>query len=309
MAHLEQQLASTPLELKSPDHVYDYVTDTWREVDVAVRARVGTEERLIIFECRDRSRVEDVTWIEQLATKQRSVRANAVVAVSSAGFSAAARRLADHESITLREISRLAAGELFEWLGARELCLRLRRLEMHRVSLDLDPESEESVQLSQDAVAALNSASMESLILRRKQSGEFASLGDLWRTIRELPFERSLGPGERQNVRLNLNYSNPDDRFQIETDTEPIDIVKATIYGTFWYTDELVPTQQAFRYREAGEVIAENARISLPLESGTVELSLGRSFQPGYLWVFTDSRDERTGRPLSIATEVIELNG
>src|SRR5438067_2031044 len=59
-----------------------------REVDVAVRVSAGSVELLVIFECRGRRRVEDVIWIEQLATKRSTLGAHAIIGVSSSGFSA-----------------------------------------------------------------------------------------------------------------------------------------------------------------------------------------------------------------------------
>lgn len=74
-------------DVKSPDFFPDRVTGQQREVDVSVTMELGSELTVVVFECRDRRDRQDVTWIEQLATKARDIEVDRVVAVSSSGFS------------------------------------------------------------------------------------------------------------------------------------------------------------------------------------------------------------------------------
>jgi hypothetical protein len=83
IARIERAIAPSGAELKSPDQLPDKVTGELREVDVSIRYKVGTCPILITIECRDRSKVEDVTWIEQLAEKKRFIGASMTLAVSS----------------------------------------------------------------------------------------------------------------------------------------------------------------------------------------------------------------------------------
>src|ERR1043165_2179805 len=92
------------IAIKSPDNLLDKVTGGTREVDVSIRSKVGSSEILVILECRDRGAPQDVTWIEQLATKRDDVGANKAVAVSSSGFSEHAINKAKSKSIDLRTI-------------------------------------------------------------------------------------------------------------------------------------------------------------------------------------------------------------
>ena len=82
VAHLETFLGPQGAEIQSPDYLPDRVTGERREVDISIRLHVGSAPVLVIAECRDRSRVEDVTWIEQLASKRDDVGAAKAIAVS-----------------------------------------------------------------------------------------------------------------------------------------------------------------------------------------------------------------------------------
>src|SRR5205823_8277515 len=74
VARLEHLLAGhEELTIESPAHLPGKYSGTSREVDVAVRGRLGSHAVVVIMECRDRSATEDVTWIEQLATKRSDV--------------------------------------------------------------------------------------------------------------------------------------------------------------------------------------------------------------------------------------------
>ena len=94
VTRIEGALAPAGATIRSPDHIADIFTGELREVDVSIRHRVGSVTLLITIECRDRTRAEDVTWIEQLATKQTHIGAAHTIAVSSTGFSAPAMKAA-----------------------------------------------------------------------------------------------------------------------------------------------------------------------------------------------------------------------
>jgi hypothetical protein len=66
VARVEQAMAPSGAEVKSPDRIPDKVTGQLREVDASIRYKVGTCPVLITIECRDRRSIEDAQWIEQL---------------------------------------------------------------------------------------------------------------------------------------------------------------------------------------------------------------------------------------------------
>jgi hypothetical protein len=104
VARIEGALVPVGPVIKSPDRLRDIFTGELREVDVSIRCRAGSVDLLITVERRDRARIEDVTWIEQLATKQRHIGAACTIAVSSAGFSQPALAAAKVHGISTRMI-------------------------------------------------------------------------------------------------------------------------------------------------------------------------------------------------------------
>lgn len=118
VAKIEGVLAPQGAQVKSPDKVPDYASHSrrLRDVDASIRYRVGTVDVLITVECRARSRSQDVAWIEQLVTKKSSIRASKTIAVSSRGFSDAAKEVARRHDIDIRVISEIEPEQIRSWL-------------------------------------------------------------------------------------------------------------------------------------------------------------------------------------------------
>jgi hypothetical protein len=87
VSRIEQAVCPQGVIVKSPEWIIDNVTGRKRQIDATIRFKVGTASILIVIECRKRDDVvEDVTWIEQLATKSKDVGAAKTIAVSDCGF-------------------------------------------------------------------------------------------------------------------------------------------------------------------------------------------------------------------------------
>jgi hypothetical protein len=123
VAELERVLGPTDVVITSPDYIVGRESGSRREVDISLRARVGSAQILVIAECRDRQEVQDVTWIEQLATKKEDVGANKAIAVCLEGFTSGAQNLAAARQIDLRTITTVTDPEVFGWLGMRTLAV------------------------------------------------------------------------------------------------------------------------------------------------------------------------------------------
>src|SRR5438876_12200526 len=123
IARIEKAIAPSGAEVRSPDHIVDNVTGQLQEVDASIRYKVGTCPILITIECRDRSSIEDVRWIEQLAEKKRSIGASMTLAVSSSGFSDPAMKKASAVDIEIRTLSDMAAEDFRQWLAVQHVVL------------------------------------------------------------------------------------------------------------------------------------------------------------------------------------------
>jgi hypothetical protein len=121
VSRIEGALAPVGAIIRSPDRIPDLLTGEPREVDVSIRHRVGSVQLLVTVECRDRGRSEDVTWIEQLATKRDHIGAAHTIAVSSTGFSGPAILAAKRHGISTRIIGELSDTDMREWIDEVEI--------------------------------------------------------------------------------------------------------------------------------------------------------------------------------------------
>jgi hypothetical protein len=112
VARAEQLLAPKGANIKSPDYIPDLVTGQKREVDASIRFQVGSVPILITIECRERTAIQDDTWIEQLATKREKIGAAKTIAVSATGFTQPATKSAQHYGIELRRIDDITDSEI-----------------------------------------------------------------------------------------------------------------------------------------------------------------------------------------------------
>jgi hypothetical protein len=70
---VERSFADEGISVQRRARIPDVDSGQLREVDVLLEGTLGSAQLRVIVECRDRAAAADVTWIEQLATKRRSV--------------------------------------------------------------------------------------------------------------------------------------------------------------------------------------------------------------------------------------------
>ena len=95
-----------------------------REVDASLRHMVGTAEILVTVESRDHARRQDVTWIEQLHSKQQGIGASRTIAVSSKPFSPEAESVAESLGIETRVLSAVQDSDIGHWAHLLEVALQ-----------------------------------------------------------------------------------------------------------------------------------------------------------------------------------------
>ena len=117
VARIEADAGPRGAIVKSLDRVRCMLTGRMREVDATIRTSAGTAEILVTIECRRRTKVQDVTWLEQLATKRSSIGADRTIAVSLSGFSPEAEVVARRLGLTLRRIADVRPEDLASPLG------------------------------------------------------------------------------------------------------------------------------------------------------------------------------------------------
>ena len=110
VARIERAIGPMRAIVASPDYVNDLITGELREVDAAIRLQKDMPP-IRVLECRDRAKVQDVMWIEQLVTKCRD-HGVPTTAVSSSGFSKPSVIKASHYGIETRRISEVTQDEM-----------------------------------------------------------------------------------------------------------------------------------------------------------------------------------------------------
>ena len=206
VARIEADASPLGLTVKSPDRIRCKITGRLREVDASVRAGVGTATVLMTIECRKRRPKQDVTWIEQLATKKTNIGAVHTIAVSSSGFSDEAKALAAHHGIDLRHASEVSAAEINKLLRIDFVLFNHKRCSVARVGVrlfrSLDWKMPDPQQV--DLVLPLTTHPYAP-IFKNTETGRTWSVNDLWHQIQETtdPFagiERGTGPEVRTAV-------------------------------------------------------------------------------------------------------------
>jgi len=201
VARIEEDSRPLGWVVRSPDRIRCKITAKFREVDASIRIPSEHSAKLIIVECRERSSRQDVTWIEQLATKKKNLGADTVIAVSSKGFSTDALKLAVHYEIQLRtlgEISLAGINPLIKKIDfvlfphARIAVLKIACRRFRSLNWTIPKESDFDFELPEDT-------STTNHIFRNTETGHTWSLNDMWLQINEAfnPFQYVPRSGRR----------------------------------------------------------------------------------------------------------------
>lgn len=192
VARIESDAGPQGLVVTSPDRLRCKLTGRMREVDASIRTRVGTTEMLVTIECRRRQKTQDVTWIEQLATKKTSIGADRTIAVSVSGFSPEAQIAASHAGISLRKLSEITVAEINSILRLDFVLFWHKACAIARVGIRRFRSLDWKVPNSQDVDFTLpEDTDPLAPIFRANESDTTWSLNDLWHQIQEAadPFD------------------------------------------------------------------------------------------------------------------------
>jgi len=102
-----------------------------RQIDVSIRKG----EIFNIVECRLHNTKQDVKWIEELIGRRLSLGADAVIAVSSSGFTAGAIKKAKKYGVILKDLVELNDKDILEWTKGINIRLLFFRYSDFRVEL------------------------------------------------------------------------------------------------------------------------------------------------------------------------------
>ncbi|MEO6973240.1 MAG: hypothetical protein ABI135_07480 [Rhodoferax sp.] len=95
----------------------DRLTKSYREVDVVIKGKVGSQPVVVCVECRDHKRVADIGWIDAMKAKHDRLDTNVLLLASSAGFTKEATAVAAKYGIELFTLESLDTVDLPSLIG------------------------------------------------------------------------------------------------------------------------------------------------------------------------------------------------
>lgn len=237
-------------QIKSPDLIRDIVTGNKREVDISIKHKMGTHEFLTVIECRNRKGNEDVTWIEQIATKTKNLRANKVIAVSTAGFSNPAKKLAEHENIILRTLKDFTAVETIDWA---EFIFKEEKWNL--LHMDVNPKLYNPYKKRSKKIIKFENPKFnlnENII--KTPTGEYINFNNIIKSINK---SNHLFEGVKDNeppIQKNTNVNfDPKMKHLIKIDGIDYYIDNLYIKCEYWIDAKKIPPKKLLKYKEKEE--------------------------------------------------------
>jgi Restriction endonuclease len=109
---IHELIEGSGVEVTWDDHIPDPDNPAQlRQIDITIRR----DGKLTFVECRDHRSRQDVLWIEELIGRRASLKADAIIAVSSSGFTAGALAKATGYGIIARDLRALTGLEIQDW--------------------------------------------------------------------------------------------------------------------------------------------------------------------------------------------------
>ncbi|MBX7062829.1 MAG: restriction endonuclease [Pyrinomonadaceae bacterium] len=246
VARIERDSRPFGWEVRSPDRIRSKITGRLREVDASIRIQSESGEKLVLVECRERSSKQDVTWIEQLATKKESLGAEELIAVSSRGFTNDARATAKYFGIELKKLEELSVTDInpvlkldfvlypharFELLNVA--CRRFRSLEWKLPNNDFDFDLPSGISTTDN-------------IFENAETGFSWSLNHMWHDLQEAVNPFAYVPRSGRSIVRSAGFPYPGNvRLRLKDRSEVLGDVLMTI--RLWFDIERVTLEAATR--------------------------------------------------------------
>lgn len=176
---LERHLAPHGAVVRSPDFILDRVSGSEREVDASIRYQVGSAPVLITIECRDRNRLQDKPWIEQIAQKQRDIGANLTIVVTRTGLFEPAIKAARHHGIEVRTFAEVDAESVRQWGEDLQLVYIHGSFGLGKCSVHFHNDPGDALQPHPQVLQDFAGRLAETAILRRVVGRQRVSIRDL----------------------------------------------------------------------------------------------------------------------------------
>ena len=262
----------------------DLTTGTAREIDIAIEIPTGLRVIRVALECRDRKRPASVQWIDEMSGKYAHLPMDRIVAVSSSGFTRAAREKGKTLNIDLLTPEEVPG---FDWtkLSSVKRFVSTGSLRYDFSIIALDP--------APSALGIPPSQAIDRLTVE-KPCGESELLGNLVHAFLARADSRASmhkmwtdRPGEELQFRLELAGWQYRDKLG---DQHPLRHADVVLRGqVVWIDIELRAMTYANEVVAHGETVLDGQPVSLVIVERKGE-------DPKWLWYLRDTDKEHPWR-------------
>lgn len=271
--------------IKSPDYIEDRITSQPREVDATIRYKLGTNEILIGFECRDRNSPEDATWIEQIRGKHEDLNTTKVVVISSGRFTKPALNKAKHYGISTKTVEEISEDDLKNWLSPN-FKIHQKQLKAQIIYLMMHHKNKENVKNDKN----------KSIELNAKQFKYGTELLSIWEI---------MNFGLRNNVDYsNIPEGNEPKKFVFTVDFESLNIEvnlimeneqplkKIDFEVLLKYQLDQLPMKHLIRYSDDKQIVFEGFEHEIIVQGRKEILSFFKNPETGEGFISRNYADE-----------------
>jgi hypothetical protein len=222
------------------DHIEGQYSKTDRQIDVSLKYKVNPSDTRAIVECRDRSKFQDVTWIDSLIGKCGDVGTSQAIAVTTSGFTKGAVTYANDVGIDLRIVSDVSSEE-FTW----NKCEAIRSLVKNIIikKMHLEPVKKHQV---------INTATLSfySQVFKYKADNKRISMNDIWNTLPLDEIYSGMQPGDPRKI-LTFDISFQDGEcLQYYMNRRAVDLKGMIFMGEIWVEEKKYPLRGTRVYKD-----------------------------------------------------------
>lgn len=155
-------------------------------------------------------------------------------------------------------------------------------------------ETSAATRLSPDVEALLGGGQlMDSKFLLRKTDGVFCGVADVWGDFSsgsERVYANVSANGERRPTTIDLNFRNPEQRYQIATDVGLVDLTRVRIEADLWVETQPFPMVDVIRYSSGVDLLAESIHYQITIDAKSHDLVVSRAADTGQVVLELDSK-------------------
>lgn len=237
--------------IRSPEYVVGRLSGTQREIDVGVRAIIGSSPVFIMIECRDRVTTGDLNWLEAVSSKREDVGADKGVVVSASGYTEGARNWAAAKGIELRTTEELDPSTVIAWLGIADITIVRPCVDLSlEVEVDGDP-AWESTHEWRDWTP------VQELTIATREGSRSVSVAEAWERSARREFWDSV-PMDGTHQPVHLVTMLRDVPLTAETPFVPATVRSLRFSGDVWVETERLTVDRASTYGGPKGEIARN---------------------------------------------------